>query len=101
MIYCVAEFAIMSVFIFRKETVMSKRPVCLIIRDGWGMNPRFDGNSVFSAKTPVIDALRTRYPWCRIECSGEEVASCLEIIAIYLTNAVSLLHCITATIYSA
>ena len=52
---------------------MDKRPVCLIIRDGWGMNPRFAGNSVFSAKTPVIDRLRARYPWCRIECSGEEV----------------------------
>ena len=42
---------------------MSKRPVCLII----------EGNSVFRAKTPVIDRLRARYPWCRIECSGEEV----------------------------
>ncbi len=52
---------------------MSKRPVCLIIRDGWGMNPRFEGNSVFNAKTPVIDRLRARYPWCRIECSGEAV----------------------------
>ena len=37
---------------------MAKRPVCLIIRDGWGMNPRFAGNSVFNAKTPVIDRLR-------------------------------------------
>ena len=52
---------------------MAKRPVCLIIRDGWGINPHFEGNSVFCAKTPVIDRLRTRYPWCRIECSGEEV----------------------------
>ncbi len=52
---------------------MSKRPVCLIIRDGWGMNPHFEGNSVYCAKTPVIDRLRARYPWCRIECSGEEV----------------------------
>ncbi len=52
---------------------MANRPVCLIIRDGWGMNPRFAGNSVFNAKTPVIDRLRARYPWCRIECSGEAV----------------------------
>ncbi|MEG1479508.1 MAG: 2,3-bisphosphoglycerate-independent phosphoglycerate mutase [Kiritimatiellia bacterium] len=52
---------------------MSKRPVCLIIRDGWGMNTRFEGNSVFFAKTPVIDRLRARYPWSRIECSGEAV----------------------------
>ncbi len=52
---------------------MSKRPVCLIIRDGWGMNPHFAGNSVFRAKTPVIDRLRARYPWCKIECSGVPV----------------------------
>ncbi len=52
---------------------MAKRPVCLIIRDGWGMNPHFEGNSVFTAQTPVIDRLRARYPWSRIECSGEAV----------------------------
>ncbi len=52
---------------------MEKRPVCLIIRDGWGMNPHFEGNSVYCAKTPVIDRLRARYPWSRIECSGEAV----------------------------
>ncbi len=52
---------------------MAKRPVCLIIRDGWGMNPHFEGNSVYCAKTPVIDRLRARYPWSAIECSGEAV----------------------------
>ena len=36
------------------------RPVVLIIRDGWGVNPRKDGNSVFDAKTPVIDEIRPR-----------------------------------------
>ena len=49
------------------------RPVVLIIRDGWGINPREDGNSVFAAKTPVIDRLKTRYPWSRLACSGEAV----------------------------
>jgi len=28
------------------------RPVVFIIRDGWGVNPRQDGNSVYGAKTP-------------------------------------------------
>ncbi len=53
--------------------MQKQRPVCLIIRDGWGMNARFAGNSVFQAQTPVIDRLRARYPWSRIECSGEAV----------------------------
>ena len=49
------------------------RPVVLIIRDGWGINPREEGNSVFAAKTPVIDRLKARYPWTRLACSGEAV----------------------------
>ena len=49
------------------------RPVVLIIRDGWGINPREEGNSVFAAKTPVVDRLKTRYPWSRLACSGEAV----------------------------
>ena len=30
------------------------RPVVLIIRDGWGVNPRQDGNSAYAAKTPIF-----------------------------------------------
>jgi 2,3-bisphosphoglycerate-independent phosphoglycerate mutase len=52
---------------------MSLRPVVLIIRDGWGINPRDDGNAVFAAQTPVIDRLKARYPWSRLACSGEAV----------------------------
>ena len=49
------------------------RPVVLIIRDGWGINPREENNAVFIAKTPVIDRLKARYPWTRLACSGEAV----------------------------
>ena len=49
------------------------RPVALIIRDGWGVNPRADGNSVYGAKTPVIDQIRARYPHCLLDCCGEAV----------------------------
>jgi len=49
------------------------RPVVLIIRDGWGLNPRDVGNSVFTAQTPTIDRLKERYPWSRLACSGEAV----------------------------
>ncbi len=49
------------------------RPVVLIIRDGWGLNPKQDGNAVAAANTPVIDGLKSEYPWTRLACSGEAV----------------------------
>ncbi|MFO7936048.1 MAG: 2,3-bisphosphoglycerate-independent phosphoglycerate mutase [Kiritimatiellia bacterium] len=49
------------------------RPVVLIIRDGWGLNPEKDGNAVAAARTPVIDRLKSEYPWTRLACSGEAV----------------------------
>ena len=49
------------------------RPVVLIIRDGWGVNDRADGNSAAAAKTPVIDAIRAEYPHCLLDCCGEAV----------------------------
>lgn len=49
------------------------KPVVLIIRDGWGLNARAKGNAVFAAQTPVIDRLKSRYPWARLACSGEAV----------------------------
>ena len=50
-----------------------KRPVVLIIRDGWGMNAHTDGNAVAAAKTPNITSYKARYPWCALQCSGEPV----------------------------
>jgi 2,3-bisphosphoglycerate-independent phosphoglycerate mutase len=35
---------------------MKKRPVCLIIRDGWGKGKDSDENAIFTAKTPFTDA---------------------------------------------
>ena len=52
---------------------MVRKPVAIIIRDGWGLNPRADGNAVFTAKTPNIDRYKSRYPWTRLACSGEAV----------------------------
>ena len=49
------------------------RPVVFVIRDGWGVNPRADGNSVYGAKTPVIDQIRARFPHCLLDCCGEAV----------------------------
>jgi len=49
------------------------RPVCLIIRDGWGYNENPKGNAVLAARTPVIDGLKKRYPWNLLDAAGEAV----------------------------
>ena len=53
-----------------------KRPIVLIIRDGWGNNPYTEHNNtnaVHLAKTPVDDWLRLNYPNVLIHTSGEDV----------------------------
>lgn len=52
------------------------RPLLLIIRDGWGMNPHpsHDAfNAVKLARTPLADRLMRDYPWTLIKTSGEDV----------------------------
>lgn len=56
--------------------VLPKRPVVLIIRDGWGQNPYPEwnhANAVYLGKTPVDDRLQATYPHVLIHTSGEEV----------------------------
>ncbi len=50
-----------------------KKPVALIIRDGWGLNEKKEGNAVLAAHTPNMDAYKKRYPWTILECAGEPV----------------------------
>ncbi len=52
---------------------MSKRPVCLIIRDGWGYNERTEGNAIAAANTVATDELKSKYPWTLLEACGEAV----------------------------
>lgn len=49
------------------------RPVCLIVRDGWGYNENSKGNAVQAAHTPHIDSYKKAYPWMLIKTSGEAV----------------------------
>lgn len=49
------------------------RPVCIIVRDGWGYNENPEGNAVAAADTPNIDAFKAQYPWCLLDASGEPV----------------------------
>lgn len=49
------------------------RPVCVIVRDGWGRNENPKGNAVLAARTPNLDAYLKTYPWTLLEASGEAV----------------------------
>src|ERR1700748_3388811 len=57
---------------------MSK-PVYLIIRDGWGINPHgkagaeADGNATLLAQTPFHDHLYQTYPMSHLSASGMDV----------------------------
>ncbi|HYF33707.1 MAG TPA: 2,3-bisphosphoglycerate-independent phosphoglycerate mutase [Prosthecobacter sp.] len=58
---------------------MSKKPVVLIIRDGWGINPggkaqaEANGDATLLARTPFHDQLYATYPWGKVSGSGEDV----------------------------
>jgi len=58
---------------------MSKHPVVLIIRDGWGVNPGGidkaveNGDATLLASTPFHDHLYAAYPWGKVSGSGEDV----------------------------
>lgn len=58
---------------------MAKKPVVLIIRDGWGQNPGGsetalrDGNAVELASTPFHDEVLSAYPKGAVSASGMDV----------------------------
>ena len=50
-----------------------QRPLILIVLDGWGVNPRPEGNAIAKAATPVMDRLVAQYPSTQISISGLDV----------------------------
>ncbi len=52
---------------------MSKKPVVLMILDGYGLNEKTEGNAVALAKTPVMDELMRTCPFVRGNASGMAV----------------------------
>ena len=52
---------------------MSKKPVVLMILDGYGLNEKEQGNAVSIAKTPVMDKLMAECPFVRGNASGMAV----------------------------
>ena len=49
------------------------RPLVLIIMDGWGINPRKEGNAIALAHTPTIDMLARTWPHTAVRTSGDAV----------------------------
>ncbi len=54
-------------------TTQAKRPVALIILDGWGISENTCGNAALAADTPYIDRLLKEWPVSRIRTSGRDV----------------------------
>jgi 2,3-bisphosphoglycerate-independent phosphoglycerate mutase len=46
------------------------RPFVLIIMDGWGINPRKEGNAIALARTPNLDKLASKWPHTAVRTSG-------------------------------
>ena len=49
------------------------RPFVLIVMDGWGINPRKEGNAIALARTPNIVKLAGQWPHTAVKTSGEAV----------------------------
>src|SRR5215471_17103980 len=60
---------------FRMSTTPSGRlrPFVLIVMDGWGINPRKEGNAIALAHTPNIDRLAREWPHTAVKTSGAAV----------------------------
>ena len=52
---------------------MSKKPVVLMILDGYGLNERHEANAVYEGKTPVMDGLMKDGPFVKGNASGLSV----------------------------
>jgi 2,3-bisphosphoglycerate-independent phosphoglycerate mutase len=55
------------------NVTLKKRPVALIILDGFGYSPKTEGNAIALANTPHLDQYLAKYQHTLIEGSGERV----------------------------
>ena len=53
--------------------IQARKPLMLMILDGWGYRKAEDGNAILAARTPNLDRLVKEYPCCFLEVSGEAV----------------------------
>lgn len=49
---------------------MAKKPVVLMVLDGYGLNENTEGNAIAMADTPVMDRLMKEYPFVKGNASG-------------------------------
>ncbi len=52
---------------------MAKKPVVLMVLDGYGLNDKTEGNAIAMADTPVMDKLMVEYPFVKGNASGMAV----------------------------
>lgn len=50
-----------------------KKPLTLIIMDGWGVNPDKEGNAIAAANTPNFDRFLAKYPDTQLAACGNAV----------------------------
>ena len=46
---------------------MSKKPVVLMVLDGYGLSDHKEGNAIAMANTPVMDKLMAECPFVRVQ----------------------------------
>jgi 2,3-bisphosphoglycerate-independent phosphoglycerate mutase len=63
----------MSLIIINKKGMPMKKPLVLMILDGWGINRNPEHNAVALAKTPHLTNLLSEYPHVEIRTSGMAV----------------------------
>ena len=52
---------------------MQRNKVVLVILDGWGIGPDYEGNAIKLAKTPTLDSLYHAFPHTELLASGQSV----------------------------
>ena len=57
-----------------EEKLMNKRPVMLIIMDGYGIAPASESNAISRAKKPNLDRIFSTYDTKQLNAAGEENA---------------------------
>src|SRR5687768_18024720 len=53
--------------------VATNQPVILVVLDGFGINPKKEGNAIANASMPNMDSLLRNYPNSRVSMSGADV----------------------------
>ena len=59
--------------LLKSKPAKPTRRLVVLILDGWGYNPETKGNLIARANTPVMDRLRSLYPFASLAAAGESV----------------------------